>query len=91
MVGALVNNQIVPLNYELQDSDVIKINTSKLSSGPSEDWLNFVKLNSTKSKIKNFFSKTRKDDLIINGKQELEKELRKRKISINDFYTDETR
>ena len=89
MVGALVNNQIVPLNYELQDSDVIKINTSKLSSGPSEDWLNFVKLNSTKSKIKNFFSKTRKDDLIINGKQELEKELRKRKISINDFYTDE--
>lgn len=89
MVGALVNNQIVPLNYELQDSDVIKINTSKLSSGPSEDWLNFVKLNSTKSKIKNFFSKTRKDDLISNGKQELEKELRKRKISINDFYTDE--
>ena len=89
MVGALVNNQIVPLNYELQDSDVIKINTSKLSSGPSEDWLNFVKLNSTKSKIKNFFSKTRKDDLIVNGKQELEKELRKRKISVNEFYTEE--
>ena len=89
MVGALVNNQIVPLNYELQDSDVIKINTSKLSSGPSEDWLSFVKLNSTKSKIKSFFSKTRKDDLIANGKQDLEKELRKRKISINDFYTEE--
>ena len=89
MVGALVNNQIVPFNYELQDSDVIKINTSKLSSGPSEDWLNFVKLNSTKSKIKNFFSKTRKDDLIANGKQDLEKELRKRKIAINDFYTDD--
>ena len=89
MVGALVNNQIVPLNYELQDSDVIKINTSKLSSGPSEDWLSFVKLNSTKSKIKNFFSKTRKDDLILNGKQDLDKELRKRKITINDFYTEE--
>ena len=89
MVGALVNNQIVPLNYELQDSDVIKINTSKLSSGPSEDWLNFVKLNSTKSKIKNFFSKSRKDDLIINGKEQIDKELRKRKIPINDFYTDD--
>ena len=37
--------------------------------------LSFVKLNSTKSKIKNFFSKTRKDDLIANGKQDLEKEL----------------
>ena len=89
MIGALVNNQIVPLNYELQDSDVIKINTSKLSSGPSEDWLNFVKLSSTKNKIKNFFSKTRKDDLIANGKQDLEKELRKRKIAINEFYTDD--
>ena len=89
MVGALVNNQIVPLNYELQDSDVIKINTSKLSSGPSEDWLSFVKLNSTKSKIKNFFSKSRKDDLITSGKEQIEKELRKRKISINDFYNDD--
>ena len=89
MVGALVNNQIVPLNYILQDSDVVKINTSKSSPGPSEDWLSFVKLNATKSKIKNFFAKTRKDELINTGKDLIDKELRKRKISKDDFYKEE--
>jgi len=89
MVGALVNNQIVPLNYILQDSDVIKINTSKSSPGPSEDWLSFVKLNATKSKIKNFFAKTRKDELINNGKELLDKELRRKKVSLIEFYSDE--
>ena len=86
MIGAMVNNQIVPLNHELSDGDVVKINTSKSSSGPKEGWLNFVKLTQTKNKIKSFFAKTRRDELINFGKESLEKELRKRKISINDFY-----
>ena len=85
MIGALVNNQIVPLNYHLQDGDVVKINTSKSSSGPKEDWLSFVKLTQTKNKIKNFFAKTRRDELINFGKESLEKELRRHKLSINDF------
>ena len=85
MIGALVNNQIVPLNYILQDGDVVKINTSKSSPGPSEGWLSFVKLTQTKNKIKSFFAKSRRDELINFGKESLEKELRKRKISINDF------
>ncbi len=89
MIGALVNNQIVPLNYHLQDGDVIKINTSKSSSGPKEDWLSFVKLTSTKNKIKGFFTKNRKEELIEFGKELLEKELRKKKISINDFLSTE--
>ena len=85
MIGALVNNQIVPLNKELSDGDVVKINTSKSSTGPKEDWLSFVKLTQTKNKIKSFFAKSRREDLINYGKELLEKELRKRKISINDF------
>ena len=88
MVGALVNNQIVPLNYILQDGDVIKINTSKLSNGPKEDWLNFVKLTQTKNKIKAFFARNRKEEIITRGKDLLEKELRRKKISFNDFLTD---
>ena len=87
MVGALVNNQIVPLNRELQDGDVVKINTSKSSPGPSEGWLNFVKLTQTKNKIKSFFAKSRKEELINYGKEALERELRKRKISITDFLS----
>ena len=85
MIGALVNNQIVPLNYILQDGDVVKINTSKSSLGPSEDWLSFVKLTQTKNKIKSFFTKNRKEELIVYGKDLLEKELRKRKLSISEF------
>ena len=85
MVGALVNNQIVPLNYLLQDGDVVKINTSKSSQGPSEDWLSFVKMTQTKNKIKAFFAKNRRDELINYGKEALEKELRRRKLSIIEF------
>ena len=85
MIGALVNNQIVPLNHELSDGDVVKINTSKSSSGPKEGWLSFVKLTQTKNKIKSFFAKSRREELINFGKESLEKELRKRKISITEF------
>ena len=87
MIGALVNNQIVPLDHELQDGDVVKINTSKSSSGPSEGWLSFVKLTQTKNKIKSFFAKSRREDLINYGKELLEKELRRRKININVFLS----
>ena len=89
MIGALVNNQIVPLDYILQDGDVVKINTSKSSSGPSEGWLSFVKLTQTKNKIKSFFAKSRREELINFGRESLEKELRKRKISINEFLSNE--
>jgi len=88
MIGAMVNNSIVPLNYILQDNDVIKINTSKSSLGPSEGWLSFVKLTQTKNKIRSFFAKSRKEELIALGKDMLERELKRRKIVLNDFYQD---
>ena len=89
MIGALVNNQIAPLNYILQDGDVVKINTSKSSPGPSEGWLSFVRLTQTKNKIKSFFAKSRREELINFGKESLEKELRKRKISISEFSSND--
>ena len=54
MVSAIVNDNIVPLNYELQDGDIIKINTNKASK-PNLDWLDFVKTPQAKSKIKSYF------------------------------------
>ena len=50
-VGAIVNNNIVPLDYKLQDNDIVKINTNK-SSTPSKEWLNIVKTAQAKNKIK---------------------------------------
>lgn len=87
-VGAIVNNSIVPLNYELKDNDIVKINTNK-NSTPSKEWLNMVKATQTKNKIKSFFTKNDREVYIERGKYNLEKELRKRKISFSDFFIDE--
>lgn len=89
MVGALVNNSIVPLDYELQNNDIVKINTSKTSRGPSQEWLKIAKSSQTKNKIRAFFSKNEKEIYVERGKDFLEKELRKRKISFSDFFTNE--
>ena len=86
--GAIVNNSIVPLNYELKNNDIVRIITNK-SATPSFEWINFVKATTTKNKIKNFFSKNEKDVYIERGKDSLEKELRKKKLSISEFLSDE--
>lgn len=88
MVGAIVNNNIVPLNYELKDNDIVKINTNK-NSTPSKEWLNIVKATKTKNRIKSFFTKNDREVYIERGSYSLEKELRKRKLSISEFLSDE--
>ncbi len=88
MVGAIVNGSIVPLDYELKNNDIVKINTSKTSPGPSKEWLNFVKCTQTKNKIKSFFVKTEREVYVERGKEALEKELRKQKIPFNTFFSE---
>lgn len=85
MVGAIVNDNIVSLNYELQTGDIVKINTNKIST-PSIEWLNIAKSNQTKNKIRAFFSKIDKEKAKEKGKDLLLKELRRKKITINDFF-----
>ncbi len=85
-IGAIVNNNIVPLDYKLKDNDIVKINTNK-SSTPSQEWLNFVKTSQAKNKIKAFFNKTTKEDNHNKGEDLLNKELRKRKLS-NAIFTE---
>lgn len=89
MVSAIVNDQIVPLTYELQNDDVVSIKTNS-SSTPNKDWLNIVKTPQARNKIKAFFSKQDKEEYIAKGKDILEKELRKRKMSITDTLNTET-
>ena len=89
MVGALVNNSIAPLDYKLQDNDIIKIITNKNSAGPSREWLNIVKTNQAKNKIKAFFNRIDKTEILKKGEEIFTKELRKRKIPYNDFMTNE--
>ena len=88
MVGAIVNNNIVPLTYELKTNDVVKINTNK-GSTPSREWINIVKTTQAKSKIKNYFNKIEKNEFLKKGEDLLKEELRRKKISVTDFLTDE--
>ena len=89
LTGAIVNNSMVPLSYELKNTDVIKVITNNNSKGPSREWLNIAKTTSAKNKIKNFFNRTTKEDYIAQGKDLLEKELRRKKIPITDFMSDD--
>ena len=89
MIGAIVNNQIVPLNYVLEDNDVVKINTSKQSTGPKLSWLKIAKLTQTKNKIKAYFWKERKEEIIKFGEVMFDKYLRRKNIVKNEFYQDE--
>ena len=86
MVGAIVNGNIVPLDYKLQSNDVVKINTNKSSVGPSREWLNIVYTTQAKNKIKAFFNKIDKDINLKKGQEILEKELKRRKIITASFY-----
>ena len=83
-VGAIVNDKQVPLNYELKDGDIIKIQTNKTAT-PSLEWLNFIKTSQAKNKIKAYFSKQERNTYEEKGKKLLEKELRKQKKSFNEF------
>ena len=83
MVGALVNDNIVPLSSELNDGDIVKINTNKTST-PSKEWLTMVKTPQAKNKIKAFFSKADKNESYNRGKELFQKEIRRRKLPIND-------
>ena len=87
-IGAIVNNNIVPLNYELKDNDIVKINTNK-NSTPSKEWINMVKSTATRNKIKAFFTKNDREIYVERGKYSLEKELRKKKLVFSEFLTDE--
>ncbi len=87
-VGAIVNDEIVPLSYKLQDGDTVKINTSKTAT-PNREWLDFVKTTAAKNKIKAYYSKQDKEKYIEVGKNILEKELRKQKRTFNELLNEE--
>lgn len=67
MVGAKVNDKLVPIDYEIQNGDRIDIITSQNSKGPSPDWLKVVKSTQAKNKINQWFRTQAKEDNINRG------------------------
>ena len=87
--GAKVNNQIVPLRYQLKNGDIVEIITAN-EPKVNRDWLTFVKSSRAISKIKAYLRQEQREKFREIGKQVLEKELRKIDISLGRFLkTDE--
>ena len=88
-IGAKVNGRLVPLNYELKNSEITEIMTTKADKGPSLDWLNpdlgFVKTSHAREKIRQWFKKQDRTQNIERGKQILERELKRLDITINNI------
>ena len=79
-VGAKVNNRIVPLRYKLKNGEVVEVLTSK-DSGPSRDWLSFVKVARARNRITHWINQKEREDAAVLGKKLLEKEARKFKTT----------
>ncbi len=77
MVGAKVDMRIVPIDYQVKTGEIVEILTQKEGTGPKRDWLNIVKTNQAKAKIRSWFKKERREENIIQGRAEFEKELKK--------------
>ena len=75
--GAEINGRIVPLDYQLQMGDIVKINTAANQRGPKRDWLNIVKTQQAKSKIRAWFKRELKEDNIQQGHDMLASEAKK--------------
>ncbi len=85
-IGAKVNGRLVPLDYELKNSDVVEIMVTKGARGPSRDWLNphlgYVKTSHAREKIRQWFKKQARAENIERGRQLLDKELRRLGIAV---------
>jgi GTP pyrophosphokinase len=77
-IGARVNGRLVPLDSQLASGDSVEIFTSKVpSAGPSRDWLKVVVSPRARNKIRQWFSRERREDAIESGREELAKAFRK--------------
>ncbi|MDD4503321.1 MAG: bifunctional (p)ppGpp synthetase/guanosine-3',5'-bis(diphosphate) 3'-pyrophosphohydrolase [Clostridiaceae bacterium] len=76
-IGAKINGRIVPLEYKLQNGDIVEVITSAVANGPSRDWLKIVKSSQAKNKIRQWFKKEKREENIQKGKELLEKEIRR--------------
>ncbi|MDD6770208.1 RelA/SpoT family protein [Inconstantimicrobium porci] len=88
-VGAKINGKMVTLDHKLKTGEIIEILTSAVAKGPNMDWLTFVTSNQAKTKIKQWFRKTRRVENLDKGKELLEKECKKQLVNFSDFSKSE--
>jgi GTP diphosphokinase / guanosine-3',5'-bis(diphosphate) 3'-diphosphatase len=89
-IGARVNGRLVPLESTLDNGDVVEIFTSKAEgAGPSRDWLTFVSSPRARNKIKQWFSKERREEAIEQGKDGIARAMRKQDLPLQRMLSQE--
>ncbi|WP_344198429.1 bifunctional (p)ppGpp synthetase/guanosine-3',5'-bis(diphosphate) 3'-pyrophosphohydrolase [Rarobacter faecitabidus] len=90
-MGARVNGKLVPLDSTLENGDTVDILTSKAqNAGPSRDWLAFVNSPRARNKIRQWFSKERREEAIEQGKDAIAKAMRKQNLPMQRLLTQES-
>ena len=89
MVGARVNNKIVPIDHKIQNGDIVEIITSQNSKGPNRDWLTVVKSAQARTKIKQWFKKEEKEENIIHGREMILADMKKKGFQPSDLLRPE--
>jgi GTP diphosphokinase / guanosine-3',5'-bis(diphosphate) 3'-diphosphatase len=90
-IGGRVNGRLVPLESTLENGDVVEVLTSKADgAGPSRDWLTFVKSPRARNKIRQWFSKERREEMIESGKDAIAKAMRKEGLPLQRLMSVET-
>lgn len=89
MVGARINNKIVPLDHKIQNGDIVEIITSQNSKGPNRDWLAIVKTAQARTKIKQWFKKEEKEENIIRGREMILADIKKKGYQPQDLLRPE--
>lgn len=84
-IGAKVSGKMVTLDHKLKTGDIVEILTSTVAKGPNLDWLNIVKSNQAKSKIRAWYKKAKRDENIVKGKEMLEKESKKQGVNFSEI------
>ncbi|MDD3260720.1 MAG: bifunctional (p)ppGpp synthetase/guanosine-3',5'-bis(diphosphate) 3'-pyrophosphohydrolase [Oscillospiraceae bacterium] len=84
MVGAKVDKRMVPLTTQLKTGEIVDIITSKEARGPSRDWLKIVKTSEARNKIRTWFKKEKRDENIVEGRSEVEREFKHNGVTLPD-------
>ena len=83
MVGAKINNKIVPIDYKLRTGDICEILTQK-EEHPNRGWIDICKTASAKSKIRQWFKHEKRDENIVEGKAMIEREFKRQGMNLNE-------
>jgi GTP diphosphokinase / guanosine-3',5'-bis(diphosphate) 3'-diphosphatase len=87
-VGARVNGRLVALESTLDNGDTVEIFTSKApEAGPSRDWLKFVQSPRARNKIRQWFSKERREAAVDAGKDQIARAMRKLGLPLQRLAT----